>query len=373
MTAAVVAGRDGAAMADGHDGIRLPDENYIRINSNENPRGPSPRVTQALHDVISPRLGRGFPPDLIGDLVDTIADVHAVGRDNVIVATGSAPIIEAATRAWCAAERPLVVAAPTYEVPERVAQRTGLPVKLVTVDRSFGLDLEAMAGAAVGAGMVFVCNPNNPTATAHPAAAVESFIHDLKQRSPETGIIVDEAYIEYAHGTSVTSVVRLALEIPGLIVTRTFSKAHGMAGLRLGYAVGQPDTLQAVSGGWGLGSINTLSAAAGIASLRDPQHIEHERAENARVREFTLEAFHRLGYQASDSHANFLFVDIRRPARSFRALCAGLHVRVGRDFPPYDKTHCRISLGTMSEMQQAVEVFRRVLTAGAKSTAAAAR
>jgi histidinol-phosphate aminotransferase len=372
LPAGLAAGRGREAMADGQ-GIRLPDDGYIRINSNENPRGPGPRVTQALHDVISPRLGRGFPPDLIGELIDTIANVHAVSRDSVTVGTGSAPIIEAATLAWCATGRPLVVAAPTYEVPERIAHRRGLPVTLVPVDQSLGLDLEAMADAAAGAGMVFVCNPNNPTGTAHGAEAIERFIRRVKERSPETGVIVDEAYIDYAQGANVTTAVPLALEIPGVVVTRSFSKAHGMAGLRLGYAIAQPKTVQAISGAWGLGSVNTLSAAAGIASLREPRHIEEERAENARVREFTLDVFHSLGYEAAESHTNYLFIDLRRPARVFRTACAGLRVRVGRDFPPFEKTHCRISLGTMGEMQQAVEVFRRVLTASVISAGASAR
>ena len=144
-----------------------------------------------------------------------------------------------------------------------------------------------------------------------------------------------------------------------------------MAGLRLGYAIGQPETLQAISGAWSLGSVNTLSAAAGIASLRDSKHIEEERAENARVRDFTLQAFKSMGYEAADSHTNCIFVDLKRPASQFREACAALKVSVGRDFPPFEKTHSRITLGTMDEMRQAVQVFRRVLTAS--STGAGAR
>jgi histidinol-phosphate aminotransferase len=358
---ASVGGSGREALAGSASGLQPQDEGYIRINSNENPRGPGPMAMAALHAMISPRLGRGFPPDLIGELVDTIAAVHAVDRECVIVGTGSGPIIEAATRAFCTAERPLVVAAPTYEVPEREARRMGVPVRMVPVDVSFRLDLDAMADAACGAGLVFICNPNNPTGTAHPAARLERFTRHVRQRSPETVVVIDEAYIDYAHESEVTTTIPLAIEMSGVLVTRSFSKAHGMAGLRLGYAIGQPKTLQALSRASNLGSVNTLSAAAGIASLRDPRHIEQERAENARVREFTLQALRSLGYQSAESQANYLFVDVQRPARDFRTACAARHVRVGRDFPPYEKTHCRISLGTMSEMQQAVDVFRQVL------------
>jgi histidinol-phosphate aminotransferase len=166
----------------------------------------------------------------------------------------------------------------------------------------------------------------------------------------------------------VRSVIPLALELPGVFVTRSMSKAHGMAGLRVGYALGQPETVQKISAAWELGSMNTLSAAAAAASLRDAAHIEDERRENARVREFTLQAFRDMGYQAPDTHANFVFLDLGRTAAAFRDACLEGGVRVGRDFPPLERTHSRISLGTMEEMEASVRVFRQVLqgaTAGA--------
>jgi histidinol-phosphate aminotransferase len=128
-----------------------------------------------------------------------------------------------------------------------------------------------------------------------------------------------------------------------------------------------PRQLKAISGPGSLGSVNTLTAAAGIASLRDPKHIEEERAENARVRDFTREAFKSMGYEAADCHTNCIFVDLKRPAKEFRDACAALKVSVGRDFPPFEKTHSRITLGTMDEMRQAVQVFKKVLTASSTS------
>jgi histidinol-phosphate aminotransferase len=299
--------------------------------------------------------------------VATIAEIYGVSRDHVIVGTGSGPILEGATRAFCSAQKPLVTAAPTYGTADQAARRIGAPVKMITVDKSLGLDADAMAEAAKGAGMIFFCNPNNPTGTVHNAAAVERFVRRVKQSSPDTRILIDEAYIDYTHDAAVKTAAPLAKELPGVFITRSFSKAHGMAGLRLGYAIGQPDTLKAISGVWSLGSVNTLTAAAGIASLRDSKHIEEERAENARVRDFTREAFKSLGYEAADCHTNCIFVDLKRPASQFREACAALKVSVGRDFPPFEKTHSRITLGTMDEMRQAVQVFKRVLTASSTS------
>jgi histidinol-phosphate aminotransferase len=363
-----IIGRGSEAMAFEAGALQPPDDGgFIRISSNENARGPGRKTMEALRNTITPRVGRGYPPDYTGDLATTIADIYGVGRDHVIVGTGSGPILEAATRAFCSAQKGLVTAAPTYGTCDQAARRIGAPVKMITVDKSFGLDIDGMAEAAKGAGMVFFCNPNNPTGTVHNAAAVEKFVRRVRQSSPETKILIDEAYIDYTHDSNVKTAVPLAKELPGVFVTRSYSKAHGMAGLRLGYAVGQPETLKAISGAWNLGSVNTLTAAAGIASLRDVKHLEEERAENARVRDFTLQAFKSMGYEAADNHTNCIFVDLKRPASQFREACAALKVSVGRDFPPFEKTHSRITLGSMDEMRQAVQVFRKVLTASSTS------
>jgi histidinol-phosphate aminotransferase len=239
-------------------------------------------------------------------------------------------------------------------------------VKLVHVDRTLAIDLDAMAAAAVGAGLVYFCNPNNPTGTAHDAAAVERFVRRIKRESPETAIHIDEAYMDYTHDAAVRTASALTQELPRVFISKSLSKAHGMAGLRIGYAVGQQATVGPIAQASGLGSMNTLSAAAAIASLEDRAHIEAEVKENARVRDFTLQAFRRLGYEASEPHTNHIFLDLGRPASQFREACRSLGVEVGRDFPPMEKTHSRVSLGTMDEMRKAVEVFRAVLTA--KST-----
>ncbi len=353
-----------------HDGFTVTasaaaadDGGVIRLSNNENNRGPGRKAIEAVQQALTPRMGRGYPPDYVNELTDTIAGIYHVPRTSVIVGTGSGPILEGSVRAFCTADKPLVTGAPTYGTPENMAKRMNVPVKSVRVDRALSLDLDAMADAARGAGLVYLCNPNNPTGAAHPATAMERFIRRVKETSPATAILVDEAYIEYAHDPAIKTVAPLAMELPGVFITRSFSKAHGMAGLRLGYAIGQPETLQAMPRVWQLGSVNTLTAAAGVASLRDTQHIADEVAENARVREFTVNAFRAMGYSAPDSHANCIFVDIRRPASEFRDACAAQKVQVGRDFPPYEKTHARITLGTMDEMRQAVEVFKRALTA----------
>ena len=366
LSTSFIIGRGREAMAF-EPGAMLPPETggTIRISSNENARGPGKKAIEALRNAITPRLGRAYPADYTNELVETLARLYKVDRDRVIIATGSGPLLEASVRAFCSANKPLVTAAPTYGTSETTARRIGVPVKLVRVDRTLAIDLDGMADAAVGAGLVYLCNPNNPTGTAHDAAVVERFIRRVKRESPETAIHLDEAYMDYAHDPAVKTAAALTQELPRVFITKSFSKAHGMAGLRLGYAVGQAATVNAIAQASGLGSVNALSAVAGIASLGDPAHIEAERAENARVRDFTLQAFRKLGYDLREPHTNHIFVDLGRPANQFRDAARALGVEVGRDFPPMEKTHTRVSLGTMDEMQRAMEVFRKVLTAKA--------
>ena len=364
LSAALVIGRGREAMAfegGSFQALQPPEDGVIHIDSNENARGPGQSSIDALHKAISPRVGRGYPPDYVGELSRTIGAHYNVGTDRVIIGSGSGPILEATVRAFCSATKPLVTGSPSYASPEGAARRIGAPIKAIPLDRELKLDLNAMAEAAKGAGLVFFCNPNNPTGTAHPFTAVDRFVRRVKQESPDTAILVDEAYIDYTHDPAVRTAVPLTQELAGVLVARTYSKAHGMAGLRLGYGVGQVATVRAVSQAWNLGSMNTLTAAAGITSLRDTAHMEAERKENARVRDFTLQAFKQMGYEAADCHTNCIFVNLGRPASEFRDACRKLGVAVGRDFPPMEKTHSRISLGTMDEMRRAVDVFQKVL------------
>jgi histidinol-phosphate aminotransferase len=295
--------------------------------------------------------------------VDVLAEAYGVPRENVIVATGSGPILAGAVYAFCSPQRGLVTAAPTYATCDSTARRLGFPVSAIRVDASLSLDLDAMADAARGAGLVFLCNPNNPTGRAHPLSDVEAFVRLVKERNPEIAILIDEAYLDYAHDGSVRTARALGQELPGVFITRSLSKAHGMAGLRIGYAVGQAETLRKISQAWHLGSMNTLSAAAAIASIQDRAHIADEVTENARIRSFVVSGFRELGYDMPVPHSNFVLVELGRPASWFREQCAERKVIVGRDFPPLEQTHSRISLGTMEEMQRAMQVFRDVLRA----------
>jgi histidinol-phosphate aminotransferase len=171
---------------------------------------------------------------------------------------------------------------------------------------------------------------------------------------------MDEAYHEYVPDPTYKTAIPVAIENPRVIVSRTFSKVYGMAGLRLGYAVGQKTTLDRLRR-YRLGNnVNVLAAASGIATLPDRDRVAREVELNAEAREFTTKAFADMGYPSLPSQANFVMVNIRRDVKAFQDGCRQHNVLVGRTFPPLT-TYARVSIGTMDEMRQAVDVFRKVL------------
>jgi len=337
------------------------DNGIMQLNQNESARGPGPRTMEAIHAHTTKRVGRGYSPDHVNELRQALADYYDVDTANVQLATGSTPLLQGSVRAFCSADGRFVTPMPTYSTSESTARQIGAPVTHVDLDSNMAIDLDALAEAGRGAALVYLCNPNNPTGTAHGPRAVEQFVRRIMRESPETMIHIDEAYINYARPGAMETALPLVREFENVFITRSFSKAHGLAGLRIGYALGQAQTLEAIRSAWGMGDVNMLGAIAALTALEDKAHIEWEAEENARIRDFTIAAFRDMGYQVPDSNTNHIFVNLGIPARQFREACLQEKVLVGRDFPPLQNTHCRISLGSMEEMQKAVEVFRKVL------------
>jgi histidinol-phosphate aminotransferase len=343
-----------------------PGVQAIRISSNENPLGPGKAAIDAILGKF-PEANR-YPfnsTPLDADLEMLIAKIYSAKRENVVLGVGSQELLKNAARVFLSPTKHLVIPSPTYGDPAGFAQnQLKVTVKTAPVtDKTLKTDLNALLPLVSGAGLVYICNPNNPTATTNSAKEITDFIAAVKKASPTTAILLDEAYIDYATDPGVQTAIPQALTTPGVIVARTFSKAYGMAGVRIGYAVGDAATIKKMSA-WRMPyNVNTFGVAAAVASLKDPQHIKDESARNKAVREFTVKALADMGYTATDSQTNFIFVDIGKTmtAAAFRDGCAAKGVMVGRDFPPLEKQWARISLGTMEEMQKATEVFRSVL------------
>ncbi|MDA1306452.1 MAG: histidinol-phosphate transaminase [Acidobacteria bacterium] len=340
----------------------------IKLSSNENPMGPGRAVLNAITGRFGETMRYPFnvtPGD--AQLIETIAALHKAKPENVALGAGSQELLKVAVWGFTNPARHLVTATPTFENVTGTARRMGHPVVEVKVDGQFRLDLEGMLANARGAGLIFVNNPNNPTGTVHSGATISDFVERVRRISPDTVILIDEAYHEYVTDPAYESAVPLALQTPNVFVARTFSKAYGMAGMRIGYALGMRDTIRPLARLALPFNISVLGTIAAITALNDPAHMAAERDRNTQVRDFTQKALEDLGCRSTVSQTNFLFTNVGRSASAFRSACGAQGIQVGRDFPPFDGSHARISLGTMAEMQRAVAVFRNVLGSAATS------
>jgi histidinol-phosphate aminotransferase len=342
----------------------------VRLNSNESPLGPSAPARQAIEHAFA-FAGR-YPMNAkpaMADFRTLIANRNQLKIENVLLGAGSGEILDSAVRAFTTRQHGLVAGLPTFESPARTARQIEVPVTEILVDDAGRLDLEKMIGASTGAGLVFVCNPNNPTGTVHPAKAIADLVTRIRKASPDTAILIDEAYHEYVTDSAYATAIPLVSEHPNVIISRTMSKAHGMAGLRLGYAVGQAEAIARLAPWMMPYNANAPVVGASVASIEDEPGIVREQRRNTEARKFTADFFNNAGMKTSDSQANFVWVNLGRPAKDFREACEKQGILVGRDFEPFEKTHCRISIGTMEEMEKAVSVFRSVL--GLTTTSAA--
>jgi len=340
--------------------VATPLASPIRIGSNENPYGPAPVVLDAVRSAAAD--AHRYPGPSLGQVAATLAQRHGVSAEQVVLACGSGDILRAAVSAFTGASRALVTAAPTFEGPTRQAEALGTPVRAVPVTEALTLDLASMASQTRGAGLVFVCNPNNPTGTLVPSAAVTELVERVSRESPDTLVLIDEAYFEYVDAPAYETAVPLVARHPNVVVSRTFSKIYGMAGLRVGYAIAAPSTVATLRRWLSPGSLSNVSLAAASAALADPARAISERARNKDVRRLVQQQFEKAGYRVAPSEANFVLVDVRRDVRAFQGACRQRGVHIARPFPPLT-TWARITIGTPDEMERAMPVLFDVLAA----------
>src|SRR5213083_2295871 len=240
----------------------LAEGGIVRLSANENPYGPSPKAFQAITDSFG--LACRYPDEHNNVLIDKLAKLNGVNHDQILLGDGSGEILKLCAETFTGPKSGKLVAAdPTFEAILNNATANGAEVVKVPLNSSFAHDLLKMLAAAKE-GLIYVCNPNNPTASITPKGELRDFI----ARTPgETMILVDEAYFHYADSPDYESVIPLIKDHPNLIVARTFSKIYGMAGLRCGYAVAQPETITQLSSHQSWDSVNIMAVAAAGASL----------------------------------------------------------------------------------------------------------
>jgi histidinol-phosphate aminotransferase len=340
------------------------DPNLLHLDSNENSHGPGSKVLAAIQDAFG-RVNR-YPFQIQMRIREALAPTLGVSVDQIALGVGSTEILDSAVRAFTTPNRALLTSLPTFELPATRARDLGSPVAEVPVTNALSLDLEQIAAKAAGAGLIYVCNPNNPTATLHGSRAIEDFVNAALAQEPNATILIDEAYYEFVDRADYKTAIPLAVSNPRVIVSRTFSKIYGLAGLRIGYAVGQPETLEAIGHFLGPISLTHLSGVAALAALQDPARVVEQRRLNQEARAFTAGVFHDAGYTPVESQANFLMVDVKRDIRTFQAACRERGVEIARPFPPL-LSHARVTIGTKEEMARAATAFKEALALPVKT------
>lgn len=325
-----------------------------RLLANENPFGPSPKAQQAIMESIS--QGNRYGHSDAQYLIEIIAEKEGVKPANIMLGPGSTDLLEKTAIALCRHGGNVISADPSYLSLVNTAKAVGANWKAVPLTADQSHDLSGIAQAIDSdTKLVYICNPNNPMGSVTDFEAVKTF---CKANATKAPIFVDEAYLEFLDNPQEKSAVNLVAEDHDVIVARTFSKIHGIAGLRIGYMVATEERVKSVTdmvrSTMGL-CITSLKGA--IASFQDEAFIAECRALNKASREFTSEQIHQLGYQEIPSHTSFMIFPIRSKAETFSKTMVEQGVGI-RMYAIDNKPWCRVSMGTMEEMNYFIEALK---------------
>ena len=328
-------------------------DGLIRLSSNENPYGPSPEARREI--LASADEAPRYAFDSIRRLVDALAEREHFDRSQLVIGSGSGEILNMAglLAAEGGAGGELIAAEPTFEDLPEFAAKFGVVTRSVPLDAGHRHDLAAMHAAITpNTRLVYVCNPHNPTGTALRRDVIAGFLRSVPEA---TLVLVDEAYIDLADADGVGTVVELVKERPNLLVTRTFSKIHGLAGLRVGYAIATPALaarLRAKQLAWP----NITGLRAARASLGAHGFLAETRRALIADRNRIEAAVDRSGLAHAQSQGNFVFFDTGRPVREFAKAMLDKGIQVGRPFVRYD-TWARVTVGTRAEVDRLLAVL----------------
>ncbi|MDP0501194.1 MAG: histidinol-phosphate transaminase [Verrucomicrobiota bacterium JB022] len=334
---------------------RYPDLKYINLAGNENPHGPSRRVVQAIFNA-TPESCR-YPWREESILRDDIAALEGVQRENIVLGNGCDEILGLTGFAYGHPGATLIATEPTYLWLMECAEKMGAHVEWIPHRESdMKHDLAAMEAKVDSAtSLVYVCNPDTPSGTRHGPAEIEGFIRRV---TPGTTVFLDEVYLDLDDEFRQQTMVPLVKEGLPVIIGRSFSKMHGLAGHRLGYAITTPEIAKRLEH-FKMSSPNWLGVAAARVSLRDDSFHQLSRRLIREERTRYTQLLDELGLRYTPSHGNFVFHEIKMPIRDYEAAMKEEGLLIGRPFPPYEDW-CRTSMGNRREMDQCERAMRKI-------------
>jgi histidinol-phosphate aminotransferase len=323
----------------------------VRLNANESPWGPCAEAADAIHSVVQ-RGGR-YMYEQTNEFAALLASQEGVPVDYVKIYPGSSAPLHQAVIGFCSPQKSYVAADTTYEAGGEAAKFVGARLALVPLRKDCAHDVKAMAKADPNAGLLYLCNPNNPTGSLTPRADIEWL---LQNKPAGSVLLVDEAYW---HLSSAPTVIDLVAKNQEIVVLRTFSKLYGMAGLRLGAAIARPDLLKKITN-YGDFAVPVTAVAGGIASLKLPNLVPQRRKMIGDIREETVAFLDKHNFKSTPSFSNCFMIETHRPAGQVVEAMAAQKVMIGRVFPGMP-THVRVTVGTAEEMQKFQAAFLKVM------------
>jgi histidinol-phosphate aminotransferase len=328
-----------------------------RLLANENPYGPSEATKKVVIDSVM--KGNRYGHSESSELISMIAKKEGVSKESIMIAPGSSDLLEKTAITHFMKGGNIVSADPAYMSIIKTAESMQATWKPVPLTSTWAHDLKGME-AAIDAQtqLVYICNPNNPTGTITDGKALWDFCSKVSSKVP---VFVDEAYLEFMDPTQRMSMVGLINEGKNVIVCRTFSKIYGMAGLRVGYIVAQPEVIKKIDKITRSNmSMNVTAVHGAIAALKDTEFVESCYTKNTACREYVCSELSKMGYDYLPSHTSFVLFPIAMNGQKFlgKMMEQGIGVR---SFEIFGQTYCRVSIGTMSEMELFVDGFKKVM------------
>lgn len=323
----------------------------VKINANENPLGPCPQAAEAIYSVV--QKGGRYLYEETFSFSKLLADQEGLKADYVQPFGGSSAPLHQSVLAFTSPEKSFVIGDPGYEAGERAARFIGAKVVRVPLKKDYSHDVRAMATADPNAGLIYLCNPNNPTGTLTSRADIDYLVANKPKGSI---LLLDEAYIHLSGAQTGSDLVAADKD---LIILRTFSKLYGMAGLRAGAAFGRPDLLKKMRP-YSAGALPVTGMVGATASLKVKALVPERRKIIADVREDTLSWMDKKGYHYVPSVSNKFMVDVKRPGGEVIEAMAKEKVYIGRVWQSWP-TYVRVSVGTRDEMEKFKTAFAKVM------------
>ncbi|MGI9549697.1 MAG: pyridoxal phosphate-dependent aminotransferase [Aurantibacter sp.] len=352
----------GFALLGGFEGLALTEPikpsskgGLVKLSSNENPYGPSKRVRDAISNTFDEACR--YPFQVLRGLVDAIAEKEGVTKDHVVVTGGSTEGLRAAGLVYGLGGGELIAADPTFHVMLNYGETHGALAHRVPVNDKMEHDLEAMAEKINDkTRLIFICNPNNPTGTLLKREALKDF---CTSHDNQAVVFSDEAYYDFITEPDYPSMVELVKQGRNIIVSKTFSKVYGLAGMRVGYLITRPDIANRLKKSV-MANTNILAIAAALEALKDDEFYKLSIIRNKEAKEHIYQTLDDLSLEYIKSHTNFVFFKSGRPISGLIADMKKEGVIIGRPFPPF-YNWARISTGTIEQVAQFGSALKSVM------------